>query len=162
MDTEARADWAGFVDRLVDAFRVLSERVSVIVSWQENPRLYVQFAAGADVLYAEATGPAFVSGFDPTPLVTSAWVRPDLSRPNWSFALPLPALAAEYARLAERYVVTLRDVFGVESPDALQYRAWRDPERFPEGVTLSPSQLSALDAGEVPLAIPELGLPLRD
>ncbi|GAB3634243.1 hypothetical protein GCM10027421_35970 [Microbacterium shaanxiense] len=151
--------WSDLAGRLVAAFRVVSDRVFLIVSSRENSRLYVQFAGRADALYAEAAGPEFVPDADATRLESLGWERPTSGQPNWSFVLPLPALTSEYSALAERCVVALRDVFGVTDPGQLIYRAWREAEAFPQGVTLYPEQIEALDKGEDPLEMAQLGLP---
>lgn len=151
--------WSEFSERLVAAFRVVSDRVFLIVSLRENSRVYVQLAGGSDALFAEAPGVAVVAGIDEAGLADADWAAPSVGQPNWSFVLPLPALTSEYSALAERCVVALRDVFGVTDPGQLVYRAWRDGEAFPQGVTLYPEQIEALDKGEDPLEIVQLGLP---
>lgn len=137
---------------------MVSDRVFLIVSSRENSRVYVQFAGGADALSAEAPGVAVVAGIDEAGLADAGWVAPSVGQPNWSSELPLPALTSEFSVLAERCVVALRDVFGVTDPGQLVYRAWRDAEAFPQGVTLYPEQIEALDKGEDPLEISQLGL----
>ncbi|MDQ0642117.1 TY-Chap domain-containing protein [Microbacterium murale] len=153
------SEWSQFGDRLAAGFRAVSERVFLIVSARDDSRIYVQFAGGSDAMDAEAPGAAVVEGIDEAVLAAAGWAAPSAGQPNWSFELPLPALTSEYAELAERCVVALRDVFGVTDPGQLVYRAWRDAEAFPQGVTLYPEQIEALDRGEDPLEIAQLGLP---
>lgn len=158
MVSDSAAEWSEFSGRLVSAFRVVSDRVFLIVSSQKNSRVYVQFAGGPDAVFAETPGVAVVAGIDEAGLFAAGWIAPSVGQPNWSFELPLPALTSEYAELAGRCVVVLRDVFGVARPGDLQYKAWRDSESFPQGVTFYPEQIEALDKGENPLEIPQLGL----
>lgn len=157
--SDSGGGWSAFSGRLVAAFRVVSDRVFLIVSSRADRRLYVQFAGGGDVLRAEATGAEVVPGIGTARLVSAGWGKPGLGQPNWSSELSLPALTAEYEALAERYVVALRDVFSVAEPGQLQYKAWREAESFPQGVTFYPQQVEELDKGANPLEVPQLGLP---
>lgn len=157
-------DWTEFRDRLRATQRDLTDRCFLVVSSTAGTGAgYVQFAAYDDLLSAEASGPAFTRGAaahdddDPT-MLGAGWVPPTRSQPNWSFELPLPALTSEYAELAERCVVALRDVFHCDSPGSLGYRAWREPAVQPEGTTWSQEQIDQLDPGADPLPLPSFGV----
>lgn len=141
------SEWVAFGGRLTEALREVSDRVFLIVFRETDPRVFVQFAGGEHELHAEAAGvaEAEVSG-----MAAAGWVAPSgIDPPNWSFSLPLPALTVEYAALAERCVVALRDAHGLSGPDGLVYKAWRDAE-WPSGER---------DLGENPLMLSWLGLP---
>ncbi|MFT4009562.1 MAG: hypothetical protein QM655_05905 [Nocardioidaceae bacterium] len=155
--------WDEFADRLRATLRELTDRCVLIVA-APGKAGYVQFSATEDELRAEAAGPVFTAGpaaheADDPVMVAAGWTVPTRSAPNWSVELPLPALSAEYAALADRCVVALRDVYGLSGPEALSYQAWREPESQPVGVTWSAEQIDALDPGQNPLSLPSLGLP---
>lgn len=153
--------WDEFRDRLQATLRGLTARCTLIVA---APDGYVQFACEADRLYAEAAGPGSVGGVaghgaDDPVMLGAGWTAPTRGQPNWSDELALPALTAEYAALADRCVTALRDVQRVTAPGVLGYRAWREPETQPPGVTWPPERFDQLDPGEDPLPLPGLGLP---
>lgn len=155
-------NWDEFRDRLQATVRTLTDRCYLIVSAPSDGG-YVQFACGTGLLTAEASGPESVGGVaahsaDEPALLAAGWTAPAQYQPNWSSELPLPALTSEYAALAERCTIALRDVLHVEGPQVLTYRAWRDPAVQPAGVTWSPEQFDDLDRGEFPLPLPSLGL----
>ena len=153
--------WDEFRDRLQATLRGLTARCLLIVS---APGGYVQFARGVDVLSAEAAGPdsvdgAAVHGPDDPVMLGAGWASPTRGQPNWSDELPLPALTGEYTALADRCVTALRDVYGATAPGVLGYRAWREPDTQPPGVTWPPERFDELDPGQDPLPLPGLGLP---
>ena len=155
--------WDEFRDRLQATLRELPDRSYLIVSAPEGGG-YVQFAAAPDQLAAEASGPEFVTGAaehaaDDAVMLAAGWTPPSRPAPNWSRSLELPALTSEYAELATHCVGALRDVLRVPAPDVLSYRAWREPETQPPGVTWPPERFDELDPGEDPLPLPALGLP---
>lgn len=156
-------DWDGFRDHLQATLRELTDRCVLIVSAPGRDG-YVQFAATADELTAEAAGPEFTAGAtahqadDPT-MLAAGWAAPTRAVSNWSAPLELPALTAEYAALADRCVVALRDVYRLPEPEVLSYRAWREPEPQRAGVTWSAERIDRLDPGQNPLELPRLGLP---
>lgn len=155
-------DWNDFQSRLHRTLRDVTDRCFLIVGAVGDGG-YVQFSGLADTLSAEASGPEFVAGpathttDDPT-MLAAGWTAPTRSQPNWSAELTLPALTSEYAALADRCVIALRDVFHITGPADLGYRAWREPELQPPGVTWQPERFDALDPGENPLPMPELGV----
>jgi hypothetical protein len=146
------SEWVAFGGRLTEALREVSDRVFLIVFWQADPRVFVQFAGGEHELHAEAAG---VSSADLSGMAAAGWVAPSgIDPPNWSSSLPLPALTVEYSALASRCVVTLRDAHGLPGPDGLVYKAWRDAE-WPTGGDPSAER----DLGENPLVLSWLGIP---
>ncbi|MFT3888486.1 MAG: hypothetical protein QM713_10040 [Arachnia sp.] len=153
--------WDGFEARLVAGLREVSERVLLVVSSKTNPYAYVQFAGEENEIYAEASGFTPVSADGAAALVSAGWATPGVGQPNWESSLPMPALTSEYAELARRCVVALRDAFAVSGPDDLEYRAWREPEEAPPGVTWPLERFEELDKGENPLAIDALELPQK-
>jgi hypothetical protein len=155
-------DWLEFRDRLCATLAQVTDRCFLIISAPGRGG-YVQFAGSEDYVSAEAAGPSFVDGPGAHTVSNAAmgavgWAAPSQSQPNWSQSLELPALTAEIAGLADGCVVALRDVFGVVEPGLLTYRAWREPEVQPPGVTWSAERFDALDPGEDPLLLPALGL----
>lgn len=155
--------WSEFRDHLQATLRELTDRTFLIVSTPSAGGGYVQFAGGADDLSAEASGPEFTEGVathaaDDTTMLAAGWRAPRGPQPNWSCELALPALTGEYTGVAERCVIALRDVFHLPDPQLLTYRAWREPERQPPGVTWQPERFDDLDPGADPLALPSLGL----
>jgi type III secretion system-like peptide-binding chaperone len=115
------SEWGSFLGGLTETLRDLADGDFLVVFRQADPHVFVQFAGGEHELHAEAAGH---SG-----LAAAGWVPPPGNDPpNWSFSLPLPALTVEYAALAERCVVALRDVHGLPGPDGLVYKAWGDGE----------------------------------
>ena len=154
--------WGEFRDRLRVSLRSLTDRCCVVVVASDE-RGCVQFFGTVDVLSAEASGPEVVGGAavhgpnDPT-MLAAGWEQSTRAPPNWSFDLPLPAMTSEYAALADRCVIALRDVFHLADPAELAYHAWREPDVQPAGVTWSPEQFDRLDPGEDPLPMPAMGL----
>lgn len=155
--------WFEFQNRLRATLRSLGDHSVLIVTAPSDTAGYVQFIVDEDTLFAEASGPEFVGGAaahdaDDLTMLAAGWTAPTRPLPNWSFELSLPALTSEYAELTDRCAVALRDVFHVEHPGSLGYRAWREPELQPPGVTWSAERIERLDPGENPLSLPELGL----
>lgn len=150
--------WDAFGERLAFALRDVTDRVRLIVAVGDGPRRYVQLAAVPDRLDAEAPGVDVVADARVAVLAAAGWVQPTAQQPNWSSSLERPALTVELRALADRCVVALRDGYGVASPDALRYRAWREPETMPEGVTWSQERIDDLDRGDAALEIAALGL----
>ena len=149
--------WTEFHDRLRATLRALTDRSCLVVASPDDSG-FLQFSVLDDVLCVEVSGRRFDAsdGSDPA-MAAAGWLPPTALHPQWSVVLSLPALTSEYADLAERCVVALRDVVGIEDPSVLSYRAWRDPDTQPSGVTWSPERVAALDRGENPLPLPHLG-----
>lgn len=152
------SEWDEFGERLASTFRQVSDRVFLIIASESDPARYVQFAGQSDRLDAEGPATDVVADADESVLGAAGWTAPSTAQPNWSSSLALPALTSEYAELAARCVVALRDAYGIESPDDLGYRAWREAEQMPEGVTWSAEQIDRLDRGVDSLELPALGL----
>ncbi|MBM7814657.1 TY-Chap domain-containing protein [Saccharothrix algeriensis] len=152
--------WTEFGGRLTKALRNVTDRVFLVVFLQADRKVYVQFAGGQDELHAQAAGPEVVPWAESGGMAAAGWVAPSgIDPPNWSFSLPLPASTAEYAALAERCVVALRDAYGLSGSDGLVYKAWRDGEYPLAGESWSPERMAARDRGEDPVVMPWLGLP---
>ncbi len=155
--------WDDFRERLRATLRELTDRCVLVVAAPGRGG-YVQFAVTDAELTAEAAGPEFTAGpaahgaDDPT-MLAAGWTAPTGAVPNWSASLVLPALTAEYAALADRCVTALREVYRIAAPEALSYRAWREPEAQPSGVTWPAERIDRLDPGENPLPLPRLGIP---
>ncbi|MGM1059023.1 TY-Chap domain-containing protein [Saccharothrix sp. Mg75] len=146
------SDWEAFGGGLTEALREVSDRVFLVVFSRADPRVFVQFAGGEHELHCEAAG-APSAGY--SRMAEAGWTPPTgIDPPNWTCSSPLPALTAEYAAMAARCVVALRDVHGLPGPDGLAYKAWRDAE-WPSGTTPSAER----DPGENPLVLPWLDIP---
>ncbi|MBB5957296.1 hypothetical protein FHS29_004827 [Saccharothrix tamanrassetensis] len=144
-------DWEAFGGGLTEALREVSDRVFLVVFSRADPRVFVQFAGGEHELHAEAAAPSA----DPGRMAAAGWKPPTgIDPPNWTCSSPLPALTVEYAAIAARCVVALRDVHGLPGPDELVYKAWRDAE-WPSGAVPSAER----DLGENPLVLSWLGIP---
>lgn len=144
--------WEAFGGGLTEALREVSDRVFLVVFPRADPRVFVQFAGGEHELHAEA---AWVPAADPSRMAAAGWTPPTgTDPPNWTCSSPLPALTVEYAAMAARCVVALRDVHGLPGPDALVYKAWRDAE-WPSAA-VPPTER---DPGENPLVLSWLGIP---
>ncbi|PRB18478.1 hypothetical protein CQ042_04115 [Microbacterium sp. MYb62] len=151
------SEWGAFTLRLITALRGVTDRVFLIVSVEDDPLRYVQFAGGPDALSVEAPGIDVVVDADESVLRAAGWEPPGVAQRNWTTELSLPAYAIEYRELAERCVAALRDAYGLKSPDVLAHRAWRDPEQLPPGEERSPERLASLDRGEASLVFSGLG-----
>ncbi|MCS7482937.1 hypothetical protein ACFFQW_30590 [Umezawaea endophytica] len=145
------SDWEAFGGGLVEALREVSDRVFLVVFSRADPQVFVQLAGGEHELHAEAAG---APSANPSRMAKAGWAPPTgTDPPNWTCSLPLPALTVEYAAMAARCVVALRDVHGLSGPDGLVYKAWRDAE-WPSGAA-SPNR----DLGENPLVLSWPGIP---
>lgn len=152
------ADWSAFQSGLAQALAQVTDRVYLIIASEADPTRYVQFAGDPAALYAEAPDTDVVRDADVSVLADAGWTAPVPAQPNWTSPLARPALTAEYAALAERNVIALRDAYGVSSPDDLAYRAWREPELIPPGETWSPDQIADLDPGADSIDFSILGI----
>lgn len=150
--------WDAFGERLAFALRDVTDRVRLIVVVGDDPRRYVQLAGVADRLDAEAPSDDVVAGASLDALAAAGWTAPTAGQPSWTATLARPALTVELAALAERCVVALRDGLGIATPDVLRYRAWRETEGMPPGVTWSQERIDELDPGDPALEIAALGL----
>lgn len=156
-------EWDTFTTRLTQTLAKLDERTYLVIS-AVGSNVFVQYHQTPDCLYAEAVANAYLPeqqqlGFEQVGAMRSlGWTPPDI-RPgmlNWNQQVSWPARTADYRRLADASVATLRDVHRVPSPDRLVYRAWQEAERPPEGITY---QLEDL-APQVPhVDLPGLGIP---
>lgn len=156
-------NWETFTGNLQATLPHITDRCFLIISTPSRES-YVQFAASSNELTAEVAGPEFATGAaahtpDEPAMRAAGWSVPTPASPNWSRAIPLPALSQEFAILAEQCTTALRDTHHVENPDRLRYQAWREPEQQPAGVTWEPERFDQLDPGENPLQLPMLGLP---
>lgn len=151
--------WPGFEEHLAAGLREVTDRVFLTVSARDDSRSYVQFSGDAHAVSAEASGFASAFAAGHSALEAAGWAAPTPGQPNWTSSLPMPALTGEYAGLARRCVVALRDAFGVANPNVLQYRAWRAAEIAPPGATWSREKYGSLDAGQDPLVISALAVP---
>ena len=74
--------------------------------------------------------------------------------------LDLPAITARFDQLAYSCGVALRDVYGTSAPEQLSYTAWREPEVMHSGRTCTDEERSSLDAGQNPLPVESLTVPM--
>ena len=147
-------EWDAFTDDLVAALRTVRDRVFLIVSARGDDLAYVQLAGGPDDIAAEASGahPGARTGL----LADHGWQPPRRGEANWLSPLLVPATTADLHTLAARCGAALRVAYGVKSPADLSYRAWREPQPAPRGVTWPKKRFDDLDPGEDPLRFPDL------
>ena len=156
--------WAELAQRLADELAGFEDRTFLTMCWTSDPTVYVQLEQTALALVAR-TGDDDVLPPDQrlspagrSALQEDGWVVPELDpsgRRTWTCSLTWPARNEDYERLAARCVAVLRDVHAVPSPGELEYRAWREAEPDPEGVTFYPEDLEPADPH---LELPGLGL----
>jgi hypothetical protein len=146
--------WDELADDLAAALRTVRDRVFLIVLAAHDELAYVQFAGGPDHLDAEASGrhPGAGVGL----LADHGWRVAHPREVNWTSPLPVAPTTAELRGLADRCVAALRVAYGVKSPADLTYRAWREPEQAPPGVTWPQKRYDELDPGANPLTFPDL------
>jgi hypothetical protein len=147
-------DWNDFTERL--AAELVRLPVDAYVTVQgAGGFAYVQAVRHPNGLAGEAVSDTFLgerlrlNRAQIRHLITLGWREPDgHSRVNWwhdlvlpaDVGLATPAQLADRDRLAARMVATLREVYGVRSPDELEYRAVQNGR------------------GGGPIALPGLGL----
>lgn len=161
-------DWREFRTRLARTIRDLDERVFLIVE-EEASGVYVQFAAAADTVAAECVANSSTALRRPAGpagelrLVEIGWTPYSLSNTTWTTSLELPATLDQAGRIADMCITGLREVYEVESPATLTYKAWQDPEparpRWEYEEADDFGETPALpDPGQDPLLLPDLGL----
>jgi hypothetical protein len=159
-------DWDAFEVGLASALATLQANSFLLVSVAALPPIYVQFAQNDRALLAQ-TGADDVLPSDhrlgsegAERLRALGWLPPD-SDPSggrtWHAQLRWPARTADYEAMAARCTQLFRDIHAVSDTDQLEYRAWREPERPPDGVTYCEEDI---DPGKPHLVLPDL--PIRD
>ncbi len=161
-DISVPAEWAGFTEGLRTTLRDLDERTFLIIRWTKG-NIFVQYAQDADALTAEAVADEYapedrvLTIAQVGEMTDLGWTPPTVNpagRFNWYLDVPCPATSAVYRHVAAASVQALR-IRGVASPDELVYKAWREPQRPPQGVTFYDEDL---DPGDPELQLP--GLPI--
>lgn len=134
-----------FGEALASTFSELSERTMVTISWSAVPTVYLQFAQRSESLTVRTGGEDVLPGSAASgALAGLGWEPPStdpLGQRTWHASLGWPARSGQYAGLAQMCVAVLREVNGVPSPAELEYRAWREAEEPPEGVTYDEDEL---------------------
>jgi hypothetical protein len=159
-------DWDAFNAGLAAALPTLEANAFLLVSLAALPPIYVQFTQTDRFLLAQ-TGADDVLPPDrrlgdvgAERLRSAGWLPPD-SDPSggrtWHAQLRWPGRTADYEAMAARCTRLFRDVHAVTDPDQLEYRAWREPELPPEGVTYFDEDI---DPGEAHLVLRDL--PIHD
>ncbi|WP_141567642.1 TY-Chap domain-containing protein [Serinicoccus profundi] len=162
---QARLGWEEFATQLARAIRELPDRGFLVVQDGATPA-HVQFAADDDAVAAECTSnsnqqlthPADDNGEQR--LAESGWTLYSHARPNWTFRLDFSAITARFDQLAHSCIVALRDVYVTSAPEQLSYTAWREPEVMHSGRTYTDEEISSLDAGQNPLPVESLTIPM--
>jgi hypothetical protein len=153
---------ADFEGRLAGVLRDADLRTVAVISCTD-PDAFAQFMidevgtkgtllitqAGGETLSPDGEAQLQAAGFQLDPVMPTR---------VWSAESSWPTPSARLRELAHAMVAALEDC-GVASPENLTYKAWRDPEPWPAEVT--GEELAALDRGQNPLPIPELGLLAR-
>ncbi|MDO5065922.1 MAG: hypothetical protein Q4D96_01415 [Propionibacteriaceae bacterium] len=155
-------DWDDFKARFMRAVMQLTDRSYLVLVNPETGQFTVQMTADEDILYIHCSiqrlnldDPAVTSR-----LYELGWDdKHRYSEPDyfWGRSLDLPAMSTAYQRLADDCVATMREVQGIASPAQLRYKAWREPERIPDGQLYYEEDLEALDPGEKPMLL-DLGI----
>ena len=131
----------------------------VTISWSTVPTVYVQFAQTSESLTIRTGGEDVLPGSSRSEQLTALGWEPPSTDPSgqrtWHTSLGWPARSGEYAGLAQMCVAVLRDLNGVPSPEELEYRAWREAEEPPEGVTYYEDEL---EPAEPHLVFARLGI----
>lgn len=159
----AAADWERLVEGLTALLPQLEERMFLLISRADETTVFVQFeqlntellmVTGGDDLIPAAQA---MSTGGVARLAASGWSppQPGVAGYLWHQQLAWPGRSSAYRQFAADAVGTLRDLRGVPSPRDLEYRAWREGEPPPVGITYYEEDLEP----EVPhLRFPELGL----
>jgi hypothetical protein len=159
-------DWNAFEAGLASPLPTVEANSVLLVSVAALPPVYVQFTRTDRSLLAQ-TGADDVFPSDhrlgsvgAERLRALGWLPPD-SDPSggrtWHAELPWPGRTAGYKAMAARCTQLFRDIHAVSDPDQLEYRAWREPELPPDGVTYHEEDI---DPGKPHLVLPDL--PIRD
>jgi len=149
----ARTDdpgWDDLEQRLADALASMRDETYLLLTTQpdsDDRAFYVQFAWGDGTLRSEAVSSAYLpsdhalSKRQESRLTRMGWTRPQPDEPTRNFYRdddqPVP-----YVEAATRAVETLRDVYGVGSPDELRYlyRSFQDEEVPPLDLGIEPEE----------------------
>lgn len=131
--------WDRFGAKLATVFPALLPGDTLIFSLG---RRYVQLAQYERCVHTEAVSDEFLppeqrlTAEQKTKLRELGWHPPDRdSYRNYWHESDVPLSGADSRRLATLFVRTLRDVHGVESPEALETEAWNDTSGQPLEVT---------------------------
>jgi hypothetical protein len=142
--------WDELERRLSAALATMSEETYLLLTTlpdAEDRAFYVQFAWGQGTLRSEAVGSAYLPAGHPlsksqeSRLTRMGWKRPEPHQPTRNFYReddhPVP-----YAEAAARGIRTLRDVYGVGSPEDLryQYRSFQDDAVPPLDLGIEPQE----------------------
>lgn len=129
-------DWEEFEKRLFDQLVTLPERAICIIGPGEGQEPFIQFAG----VNAFAKGNMEISsGFQDdiwferkfTPEEEALFVECDFERlgkpPStyWDQKTPWPPTGQALAKILRAFMVRLRDIAAIASPDELTYRAWK-------------------------------------
>lgn len=163
-------DWTNFSDSMAWTLSELSERTMVTVSWSSVPTVYVQVTQTSEMLTVRTGGEDVLPDSETSGrLAAVGWEPPStdpLGQRTWHSSLAWPPRFEQYEELARMCVAVFQDVHGVSSPAELEYRAWRDAEEPPEGVTYYEDEL---EPAEPHLVLPRLQItdsvsasPVRD
>lgn len=160
-DVQAEVTWDDLTEQLARVFATLEDWVYLTVRTPEPnaPARVSCFHTGNDhSLLTSVTSGQVASGAAPPftvaqcfQLDADGWRRePD---PGWYVkTFPLPAQWASYQELAQSWVMVLRDIHGIESPDQLICQCWKQGNiaiRFP-----ADEVLIAEDPHRVALSLP--------
>jgi T3SS (YopN, CesT) and YbjN peptide-binding chaperone 1/T3SS (YopN, CesT) and YbjN peptide-binding chaperone 3 len=128
--------WGDLERRLAEALAAMHDESYLLLTTQpgtDDRAFYVQFAWGEGTLRSEAVGSAYL----PSDHALTKRQEAQLTRMGWNRPRPEEATRnfyrddgqpVPYAEAAARAIETLRDVYGVTSPDDLRYlyRSFRD------------------------------------
>ena len=153
--------WDDFGVALRSVVMDFPPRTFLVISEQEHPELFVQFAglderSNSDKIIAELASRKNGDIFTPEQVsLLERWGFEELPEKYvrlWHRYLPWPTPSTVVADTVNACILRLRDIGGIPDPSRLQYRAWRDGE-FP-----TPDAWWELDPGERSVSFPSLGI----
>jgi hypothetical protein len=110
-----------------------AEAGTKIVINQRSENYLAQFAHEDDLLIAETSHDAEQTQLSPEQiqrLQDLGWLEPSGRKwENWSHRWSWPMRAADYRLVGEMVTRALHDVYGIGTPEELEYRAWNDSTR---------------------------------
>ena len=129
-------DWDEFEKRLFDQLVTLPERVICVIGPGEDQKPFIQFA-GVHAFHNKSM--EIIAGFQDdiffdrkfTPEEEALFVACDFERRGddptyWEQDIPWPPSGQALAKVLKAFMVRLRDIAAIPSPDELTYKAWKN------------------------------------
>ncbi|MDO5084366.1 hypothetical protein EII34_13725 [Arachnia propionica] len=129
-------DWEEFEKRLFDQLVTLPERVICVIGQGDDQEPFIQFA-GVHAFHNRSM--EIIAGFQDdtmfdrkfTPEEEALFVECDFERRGtdptyWEQDIPWPPSGQALAKVLRSFMVRLRDIAAIPSPDELTYVAWKN------------------------------------